>query len=108
MITTSFHPGSATAVPGLVLHTTTHRVQVHDQPVQLSDIQFRTLSYLTHHHGRVVTSAELLAFVWGQDFQGSRKLVRNCVAQLRHKLRGSRGPTIENVHSVGYRLVPSS
>ena len=71
--------------------------------VKLTAHEFRVLSYLMHHQGRVVSQAELTAHIYAQDFDRESNTVEVFIARLRRKL----GPAlIETVRGLGYRMIP--
>jgi two-component system OmpR family response regulator len=70
-------------------------------PVKLTSHEFRVLSYLMHHRGRVISQAELTEHIYAQGFDRDSNTVEVFVARLRRKL----GPAfIETVRGMGYRL----
>src|SRR6516165_8725899 len=70
-------------------------------PVKLTSHEFRVLSYLMHHRGRVVSQAELTEHIYAQDFDRDSNTVEVFVARLRRKLGSS---FIETVRGLGYRI----
>ena len=68
--------------------------------VELSDREFALLRRLAEAAGEVVTRQELLADVWGYDFDPGTNVVDVCVRRLRKKL-GADSP-IRTVRNVGY------
>jgi two-component system, OmpR family, response regulator len=70
---------------------------------RLTDIEFRLLHHLAGRPGEVVSREQLLAAVWGYDFDPRSNIVDVCVRRLRKKL-GPDAP-IETVRNVGYRLL---
>src|SRR5215831_3453921 len=50
------------------LDTRTGRVSVEGNPVKLTSHEYRLLSYLMHHTGRVVSRSELVEHLYDQDF----------------------------------------
>ena len=77
------------------------RVTLDGAPVKLTGHEFRVLSYLMHHRGRVVSQAELTEHIYAQDFDRDSNTVEVFVARLRRKLGGS---FIETVRGLGYRI----
>jgi two-component system OmpR family response regulator len=70
-------------------------------PVKLTSHEFRVLSYLMHHRGRVISQAELTEHIYAQGFDRDSNTVEVFIARLRRKL----GPSfIETVRGMGYRL----
>src|SRR5262252_3719250 len=85
----------------LALDVRTARVSVGGDPVELTSHEFRVLSYLMHHSGRVVSRAELIEHIYAQDFDRDSNTVEVFIARLRRKL----GPSIiETIRGLGYRI----
>jgi two-component system OmpR family response regulator len=51
----------------IVLDPRTLRVTVNGLPIRLTSHEFRVLSYLMHHHGRVVPHGELAKHIYARD-----------------------------------------
>jgi two-component system, OmpR family, response regulator len=77
------------------------RVTVHGVPVRLTSHEFRVLSYLMHHRGRVVSQSELMEHIYAESADRDSNTVEVFVARLRRKLGAS---TIETVRGLGYRI----
>jgi two-component system OmpR family response regulator len=77
------------------------RVTLAGTPVRLTSHEFRVLSYLMHHRGRVVSQSELTEHIYSQDFDRDSNTVEVFVARLRRKLGSS---FIETVRGLGYRI----
>ncbi|HUA28350.1 MAG TPA: response regulator transcription factor [Streptosporangiaceae bacterium] len=75
-------------------------------PVELSPTEFRLLTYLIRHQGRVLTRAQLLENVWGWDYAGESQIVETYVSYLRRKLDPLGPPMIHTQRGVGYSLRP--
>jgi two-component system, OmpR family, response regulator len=69
---------------------------------ELTDGEFRLLRVMLERAGEVVSREQLLADVWGYDFDPRSNVVDVSVRRLRRKL-GPDAP-IETVRNVGYRL----
>ena len=99
--------GHATAelTCGLVrLDTRASRVLVDGNPVKLTSHEYRLLSYLMHHAGRVVSRAELVEHLYDQDFDRDSNTIEVFVGRLRKKLGVD---LIQTMRGLGY-LVESS
>lgn len=70
-------------------------------PVALTRLEFLLLRALMEHGEGPVTKSELLASVWGIDFDPGSNIVDVCVRRLRVKLGFG---LIETVRGEGYRL----
>jgi DNA-binding response OmpR family regulator len=68
----------------------------------LADREFHLLHHLLRHEGQVVSREQLLAEVWGYDFDPGSNVVEVCIRRLRKRL-GASAP-IETVRNAGYRL----
>jgi two-component system OmpR family response regulator len=85
----------------VVLDPRAARVTVDGAPVKLTGHEFRVLSYLMHHRGRVVSQAELSEHIYAQDLDRDSNTVEVFIARLRRKLGAS---FIETVRGLGYRI----
>jgi two-component system OmpR family response regulator len=85
----------------VALDTRLGRVTLSGAPVKLTSHEFRVLSYLMHHRGRLVSQTELTEHIYAQDFDRDSNTVEVFIARLRKKL----GPdVIETVRGLGYRI----
>jgi len=94
-VTPELHAGSVTLDPRQ------SRVTRDGTPVKLTSHEFRVLSYLMHHRGRVVSQAELTEHIYAQDWDRDSNTVEVFIARLRRKLGAS---FIETVRGLGYRI----
>ena len=74
-------------------------------PVKLTSHEFRVLSYLMHHRGRLVSQSELTEHIYSQGFDRDSNTVEVFIARLRRKLGSS---FIETVRGMGYRIAEDS
>jgi two-component system, OmpR family, response regulator len=86
---------------GVVMDPRQSRVTLDGAPVKLTSHEFRVLSYLMHHRGRVVSQAELTEHIYAQEFDRDSNTVEVFIARLRRKLGAS---LIETVRGLGYRI----
>ena len=77
------------------------KVTVNGQPVRLTSHEFRVLSYLMHHRGKVVSQAELSEHIYAENFDRDSNTVEVFIARLRRKLGTS---AIATVRGLGYRM----
>jgi two-component system OmpR family response regulator len=85
----------------VVLDPRVSRVTVGGAPVKLTSHEFRVLSYLMHHRGRIVSQSELTEHIYSQGFDRDSNTVEVFIARLRRKLGTS---FIETVRGMGYRI----
>jgi DNA-binding response OmpR family regulator len=77
---------SLLAAGPVALDTRQMRVTVDGVPVALSPQEYRLLSYLMHHAGRVVSQLELTEHLYAQDFERDSNAIEVLVGRLRRKL----------------------
>lgn len=70
-------------------------------PIKLTSHEFRLLSYLAHHVGKVVSRTELTEHMYDQDFDKDSNTIEVFVGRLRKKIGAD---MIETVRGLGYRL----
>jgi len=81
--------GQATSVVTIgpvSLDTRQMQVSVDGLPVHLSPQEYRLVSYLMHHAGRVVSQLELTEQLYAQDFERDSNAVEVLVGRVRRKL----------------------
>ncbi|MCT8971198.1 response regulator transcription factor [Microbaculum marinisediminis] len=83
------------------LDTRSSRVTVDGNAVKLTSHEFRLLSYLMHHQGRVVSRTELVEHLYDQDFDRDSNTIEVFVGRLRKKLDTD---IIETVRGLGYSI----
>jgi two-component system KDP operon response regulator KdpE len=90
----------------LVIDFSKHEVTVDGKRVSLSPTEFRLLSVLARHQGRVLPHAFLLTEVWGPEYVGEMDYLRLYVSYLRRKVERdpSKPSLIQSEWGVGYRL----
>jgi two-component system OmpR family response regulator len=85
----------------VALDPRTAKVTLDGAPVKLTSHEFRVLSYLMHHRGRVVSQGELTEHIYAQSADRDSNTVEVFIARLRRKLGAS---LIETVRGLGYRM----
>lgn len=81
------------------------RVTVDGAPVKLTSHEYRLLSYLLHHQGKVISRTELTEHLYDQDFDRDSNTVEVFVGRLRKKIGSD---MIETIRGLGYRLGDAS
>ena len=66
------------------------RSRVDGVPVKLTSHEFRVLSYLMHHRGRVVSQGELTEHIYAQELRSRSNTVEVFIARLRTQARARR------------------
>jgi two-component system OmpR family response regulator len=101
----SGHAGPELRCGTLALDPRAARVTVGGVPIKLTSHEFRVLSYLMHHPGRVVSQSELTEHIYSENADRDSNTVEVFVARLRRKLGGS---FIQTVRGLGYRMEPEA
>ncbi len=87
------------------LDTRAMRATLNGTPMTLSPLEYRLLSYLMHHKGRVVPSPELLEHLYGAGDSHEANALEAVVARLRRKLGAK---AIETRRGFGYSMPGSA
>jgi DNA-binding response OmpR family regulator len=94
--------GSAIIEAGpLSLDTRQMRLLVDGIPVPVSPLEYRLVSYLMHHKGRVVAPSELIEHLYGDDDARDVNAVEAVIMRLRKKLGAD---AIETRRGFGYTI----
>ena len=90
----------------LTLDYAGRRVTLAGRPVRLTNIEYRLLSELSLHAGRILSYDHLLQRIWGPGHTADLRPLRAAVKNLRRKLgdQASRPTWIFNEPRVGYRM----
>ena len=82
------------------------QVFLDDAEVHLTPIEYKLLTVLVRHAGRVITHRQLLQEVWGAAHVNEVQYLRVYMTQLRHKLESdpTRPRFLMNEPGIGYRL----
>lgn len=97
----SGHPHPEIRCGAVMLDSRLAHVTLNGIPVKLTSHEFRVLSYLMHHHDRVVSQTELTEHIYAQSFDRDSNTVEVFIARLRRKLGAS---FIRTVRGLGYRI----
>ncbi len=77
------------------------RVTLAGEPVKLTAQEFKLLSYLMHHKGKVVSRTELIEHIYDQDFDRDSNTIEVFVTRIRKKLGAD---IITTIRGLGYQL----
>ena len=93
-------------VGGLRVDLAARRVFIEEQEVHLTPTEYRLLTTLIRHVGKVVTHRQLLKEVWGPDSVEENQYLRVYLGQLRRKIERdpARPRYLLTEPGVGYRL----
>ena len=82
------------------------KVSIAGRDIRLTPIQFKLLSVLAKHAGKVLTHRQMLVETWGQAYAAECHYLRVYMGQLRNKLEENpaRPQYLITEHGVGYRL----
>ena len=93
------HATSELACGPVRLDARAGRVTVSGVAIKLTSHEYRLLSYLMHHTGRVISRGEIVEHLYDQDFDRDSNTVEVFVGRLRKKLGAD---IIETVRGLGY------
>jgi two-component system OmpR family response regulator len=77
------------------------RVTLDDEPVKMTAQEFKLLSYLMHHKGKVVSRTELIEHIYDQDFDRDSNTIEVFITRIRKKLGAE---LISTTRGLGYSL----
>jgi two-component system, OmpR family, response regulator len=97
------HATSELVCGPLRVDTRASRVTVDGNPIKLTSHEYRLLSYLMHHQGRVVSRTELVEHLYDQDFDRDSNTIEVFVGRLRKKLGVE---VIQTIRGLGYIAAP--
>ena len=83
------------------LDTRSGKVTRAGEPVKLTAQEYKLLSYLMHHKGKVVSRTELIEHIYDQDFDRDSNTIEVFVTRIRKKLGAD---IITTIRGLGYSL----
>lgn len=83
------------------LDTRSGRVTLAGQAVKMTAQEYKLLSYLLHHKGKVVSRTELIEHIYDQDFDRDSNTIEVFVTRIRKKLGAD---IITTIRGLGYQL----
>jgi two-component system OmpR family response regulator len=95
------HASAVLTCGEIQLDTSAGRVTFAGKPITLTALEYRTLSYLMHHVGRIVSKTELTEHIYGQDFDRDSNVIEVLINRLRQKIGRQ---FIETHRGRGYRM----
>jgi DNA-binding response OmpR family regulator len=102
---TPLSPTAITAVGDLEVDLWARQARIAGRPIGLTPTEFRLLAALARHPGRIFTRDELVARIFGPDYEGLDRTIDAHVTNLRRKIeRGGEAKYVLTAHGLGYRL----
>lgn len=92
----------------LLLQLDACTVSVDGKPVALTRREFDLLAWLAERPEKVFSREDLIAQVWGWDFDGEDRVVDLYIQRIRRKLGPGQGWSLATVWGVGYKFEVSS
>ena len=83
------------------LDTRSGKVTRGGTPIKLTAQEYKLLSYLLHHKGKVVSRTELIEHIYDQDFDRDSNTIEVFVTRIRKKLGSD---VITTIRGLGYSL----
>ena len=81
------HASSDLSVGPVRLDARAGRVTVNGQPVKLTSHEYRLLSYLMHHTGRIISRSEIVEHLYEQDFDRDSNTIEVFIGRLTQEAR---------------------
>ena len=88
---------------GLRLDSNNGRVTLNGIPIQLTAQEFRILSYLMHHQGKIVSRTELTEHVYDRHFDADSNSMDVLLGRIRKKIGAA---FLQTIRGQGYMLSP--
>lgn len=95
------HASSELTCGPVMVDTSSSKVTVEGKPIKLTAQEFRLLSYMMHHQGKVCSRTELTEHIYDQDFDLDSNTIEVFIGRLRKKLGA---PIIQTKRGLGYQV----
>jgi two-component system OmpR family response regulator len=95
------HASSELSCGPVTVDTSSSRVTVDGNLIKLTAQEFRLLSYMMHHQGKVCSRTELTEHIYDQDFDLDSNTIEVFIGRLRKKLGV---PIINTKRGLGYQV----
>lgn len=95
------HASAELTAGPVALDTRSGRVRLNGEPVRLTAQEYKLLSYLMHHKGKVVSRTELIEHIYDQDFDRDSNTIEVFITRIRKKLGAD---LIQTIRGLGYTL----
>jgi two-component system, OmpR family, response regulator len=97
------HASSDLVCGPIRVDTRAGRVLVNGETIRLTSHEYRLMSYLMHHIGRIISRTELVEHLYDQDFDRDSNTIEVFVGRLRKKLGVD---VIKTIRGLGYLIEP--
>lgn len=97
------HASSDIVCGPIRVDTRAGRVLVNGEAIRLTSHEYRLMSYLMHHIGRIISRTELVEHLYDQDFDRDSNTIEVFVGRLRKKLGVD---VIKTIRGLGYLIEP--
>lgn len=97
------HASSDLVCGPIRVDTRSGRVLVNGEPIRLTSHEYRLMSYLMHHIGRIISRTELVEHLYDQDFDRDSNTIEVFIGRLRKKLGVD---VIKTIRGLGYLIEP--
>lgn len=84
------------------INVTERSVKLNDKLVDLTSKEYDLLSFLLNNRSKRFSREEILMAVWGEEYEGSDRVVDDLMRRLRNKMPQLR---VETLYGYGYRLL---
>lgn len=90
----------------IAIHSSAMRIFVHGKEIPTTTLEFRLLTYMAQHQGKVFTRDSLLQAVWGDLHSVTPRTVDACIRRLRRKIEPqfSSPRFLRTIRGIGYKL----
>jgi len=91
---------------GLTVNKQNHKCTLYNEEIDLTPTEFSILWYLCENRGKVISSEELFANVWGETYLDCNNTVMVHIKRLRQKLheKPKNPKIIKTIWGVGYEI----
>jgi DNA-binding response OmpR family regulator len=97
--------GSIIEAGGLQVDETSRTASVNGRQLELTELEFKLLSYLAHNKGRALGREALFETIWGYELEFNSNSLEVMVYRLRQKIEKDGGPkVIHTLRGFGYKL----
>jgi two-component system response regulator BaeR len=100
------HPIANSKEPAIKIDEKKHQASIHDNPLDLTSVEFRLLCILYRSQGRVFSRDQVLDHLYNDNRVVNDRTIDSHVKNLRRKLVDAGGDEnwIKSIYGVGYRM----